>query len=103
MRTKPQVIISRTSPTKNGQDNSKQAIIDLLQERIEEQKKEIDVKNNQIATLQEQLTNSQKLLAMEKQEKQLLLESGNARDKPKKSMVEKFFDIFKKNNNESEM
>ena len=40
---------------------------------------------------------------MEKQEKQLLLESGNARDKPKKSMVEKFFDIFKKNNNESEM
>lgn len=73
-----------------------------MREQIEEQKKEIDVKNNQIATLQEQLTNSQKLLAMEKQEKQLLLESGNARDKPKKNIFEKFIDIFK-NNNESEM
>lgn len=72
-----------------------------MQERIEEQKKEIDVKNNQIATLQEQLTNSQKLLAMEKQEKQLLLESGNARDKPKKSIFEKIIDIFRGNNAES--
>lgn len=74
-----------------------------MKEQVEEQKKEIDVKNNQIAILQEQLTNSQKLLAMEKQEKQLLLESGNARDKPKKSIFEKFINIFKNNNNESEM
>lgn len=40
---------------------------------------------------------------MEKQEKQLLLESGNARDKPKKSIFGKFIDVFKRNNNESEM
>lgn len=91
------------SRTKFGQDNSTQVIIDLLNARIEEQKKEIDVKNNQIATLQEQLTNSQKLLAMEKQEKQLLLESGNARDKPKKNIFEKFINIFKNDSNESEM
>lgn len=53
--------------------------------------------------MQEQLTNSQTLLAMEKQEKQLLLESRNARDKPKKSIFEKFINIFKNNDNESEM
>lgn len=81
---------------KNGQDNSKQVIIDLLKARIEEQTKEINVKNNQIATLQEQLTNSQKLLAMEKQEKQLLLDSGNARKEPKKNIFEKFINIFNK-------
>lgn len=61
-----------------GQETSSKIIIDLLNDRIKAQEQELNVKNQQIETLQEQLSNSQKLLAMEKQEKQALLESGNA-------------------------
>lgn len=33
---------------------------------------------------------------MEKQEKQLLLDSGNSRNEPKKNIFEKFINIFNK-------
>lgn len=58
-------------------ETSQKVIIDLLNDRIQAQEQELNVKNKQIETLQEQLSNSQKLLAMEKQEKQALLEGGN--------------------------
>ena len=68
---------SRQGGDNFGQETSSKIIIDLLNDRIKAQEKELNIKNQQIETLQNQLSNSQKLLAMEKQEKQALLEGGN--------------------------
>lgn len=58
------------------QEEKKDTSKDEKDEMISFLKQEIQFKNEQIETLQEQLTNSQRLLAMEKQEKQALLNSG---------------------------
>ena len=71
------VDISQSEDIERETETSQKIIIDLLNDRIQAQEQELNVKNKQIETLQEQLSNSQKLLAMEKQEKQALLESGN--------------------------